>query len=69
MISEAVRGAGAHLVDEHGHLLRDEDHPMQDLAPRDIVARALTADQAGHKKFSWILREVQDFETRSRLPN
>lgn len=36
---------------------------MQDLAPRDIVARALTAEyQAGHQIFL-DLREVQDFET------
>lgn len=38
---------------------------MQDLAPRDIVARALTAEyQAGHQIFL-DLREVQDFETHS----
>ncbi|MDT2836942.1 L-aspartate oxidase [Enterococcus durans] len=63
LISEAVRGAGAHLVDEHGRLVMKEVHPMQDLAPRDIVARALTAEyQAGHQIFL-DLREVQNFET------
>ena len=63
LISEAVRGAGAHLVDEYGRLVMKEVHPMQDLAPRDIVARALTAEyQAGHQIFL-DLREVQDFET------
>ena len=39
LISEAVRGAGARLIDERGIPVMDQ--PSQDLAARDIVARAI----------------------------
>jgi len=42
LISEAVRGAGATLVDVTGHSVMAGVHPLVDLAPRDIVARAIT---------------------------
>jgi L-aspartate oxidase len=48
LISEAVRGEGAILVDETGHAFMNG----QDLAPRDVVARAVFLHQAaGHKTF------------------
>ena len=40
LISEAVRGFGGVLVDREGRRLM-EDHPMKDLAPRDVVARRI----------------------------
>lgn len=41
LISEAVRGAGAVLRDQHGHrFMADLDHRAE-LAPRDVVARAV----------------------------
>ncbi len=39
LITEALRGAGAHLQDGAGRRLMAGLHPQQDLAPRDIVAR------------------------------
>ncbi|NHO31785.1 L-aspartate oxidase [Acetobacter fallax] len=46
LISEAVRGAGGRLVDETGKTFTDE------LAPRDVVARAIAAHQSeGHRVF------------------
>jgi L-aspartate oxidase len=43
LISEAVRGEGAFLVDGHGdRIITTADHPMADLAPRDVVAKAIT---------------------------
>ena len=40
LVSEAVRGEGAILLDEHGHrFMTDVDHKAE-LAPRDVVARA-----------------------------
>src|SRR6266566_4293127 len=42
LLSEALRGEGAVLRDRHGHAFMAHEHPLGDLAPRDIVARALT---------------------------
>ena len=41
LISEAVRGEGAFLVDEDGVRFMQGRHPLADLAPRDVVARAI----------------------------
>lgn len=41
LISEVVRGAGARLMDISGNRFMQDAHPMADLAPRDIVARAI----------------------------
>ncbi|TLS39258.1 L-aspartate oxidase [Pseudalkalibacillus caeni] len=41
LISEAVRGEGAILVDEAGTPIMKGIHAMEDLAPRDIVSRAI----------------------------
>ena len=41
LISEVVRGAGAVLRDRHGERVMAGAHPMQDLAPRDVVSRAI----------------------------
>ncbi len=43
LISEAVRGEGAFLVDDAGVRFMEGVHPMADLAPRDVVARAIVA--------------------------
>jgi len=43
LITEAVRGEGAVLVDSQGRSVTDGVHPMGDLAPRDIVAAAIDA--------------------------
>ena len=50
LISEAVRGEGAHLVDASGHRFMTDIHEMAELAPRDIVSRAIVtriAEQGG----------------------
>jgi L-aspartate oxidase len=41
LISEALRGEGAILVDRAGHAFMEKYHPLKDLAPRDTVARAI----------------------------
>ncbi|RDI49750.1 L-aspartate oxidase [Nocardia mexicana] len=43
LISEAVRGEGAVLVDSDGTSVTDGVHPRGDLAPRDVVSRAVAA--------------------------
>ncbi|HEY0643997.1 MAG TPA: L-aspartate oxidase [Nocardioides sp.] len=42
LISEAVRGEGAFLVDSDGRRFMQGEHPLADLAPRDVVAQAIT---------------------------
>jgi L-aspartate oxidase len=42
LLSEALRGEGAILRDEHGVAFMVGEHPLADLAPRDVVARAIT---------------------------
>ena len=42
LISEAVRGEGAVLVDHAGRRVMAGVHPLEDLAPRDVVAKAIT---------------------------
>ncbi|YAF98808.1 MAG: L-aspartate oxidase [Nodularia sp. CChRGM 3473] len=41
LISEAVRGEGAHLVDHQGRRFAFDYHPAGELAPRDVVSRAI----------------------------
>jgi L-aspartate oxidase len=41
LLSEAMRGEGAHLVDAAGVEVMRDVHPLGDLAPRDVVARTL----------------------------
>ena len=41
LISEAVRGEGAFLVDDTGRRFMEGRHELADLAPRDVVARAI----------------------------
>lgn len=43
LITEALRGEGARLVDSHGDPVTAGVHPMGDLAPRDVVAAAIDA--------------------------
>lgn len=43
LISEAVRGEGAFLVDQDGVRFMQGQHELADLAPRDVVARAILA--------------------------
>jgi L-aspartate oxidase len=42
LISEAVRGEGAFLVDWEGRRIMEGVHELADLAPRDVVAKAIT---------------------------
>ena len=44
LLSEALRGEGAYLVNPHGDRFMQRYHPLLELAPRDVVARAITRE-------------------------
>ncbi|MEX0776982.1 MAG: L-aspartate oxidase [Phycisphaeraceae bacterium] len=46
LITEAVRGEGAHLLDRNGYRFMPDYHELAELAPRDIVTRAIIAQVA-----------------------
>src|SRR5438309_5117182 len=49
LISEAVRGEGAVLVNEDGKRFMLDKHRLAELAPRDVVAREIFREQIGGK--------------------
>jgi L-aspartate oxidase len=63
LISEAVRGAGAVLVDRSGRRFALDFDSRGELAPRDVVARAVAAADASGG--SWLdARRVENFPAR-----
>ena len=66
LVSEAVRGEGGRLVDAQGRSVTDGFHPLGDLAPRDVVARAVTAavHRSGGECVYLDITDVPDFERR-----
>ncbi len=48
LITEAIRGEGAYLVDQQGARFMPGLHPLAELAPRDVVARAIQHEVTTH---------------------
>jgi L-aspartate oxidase len=44
LLSEALRGEGGRLLDRNGHRFMQDVDPRAELAPRDVVARAITLE-------------------------
>jgi L-aspartate oxidase len=64
LLTEALRGAGATLIDARGHRFLTDVHADAELAPRDVVARAnWAAQQRGP-----IFLDVRAIDTPTRFP-
>lgn len=70
LISEAVRGEGAFLVDAKGERFMPALHPMGDLAPRDIVAKGIMrrAMESGLDHLWLDARHFGEDKWRGRFP-
>jgi L-aspartate oxidase len=75
LISEAVRGEGAHLVDNEGRRFAFDYDPAGELAPRDVVSRAIfshlqrTAGDLATAHVWLDMRPIPADKIRQRFPN
>ena len=70
LITEAVRGEGALLVDRNGYRFMPDYHEMAELAPRDVVSRAIV-EQIRKTHFTHVFLDVRHLpgqEFRERFP-
>lgn len=71
LISEALRGEGAILIDHRGLAFMEQYHALKDLAPRDTVARAIDLEMkktGADCVYLNISHKPSDF-VKSRFPN
>ena len=70
LITEAVRGEGAYLVDRNGHRFMPDYHESAELAPRDVVSRAII-EQIRKTNFTHVyldVRHLPNGKFRERFP-
>ncbi|MDH4198952.1 MAG: L-aspartate oxidase [Spirochaetia bacterium] len=70
LLSEAIRGEGAKLINKQGEYFMKNYHPMEELAPRDIVARSIDSELKKHgDKFVYLdCRSIGQQKMADRFP-
>lgn len=70
LMSEALRGEGAVLRNKNGEAFMANYHPLKDLAPRDIVARAIEEERlkTSHECVYLDITANNAEETKARFP-
>jgi len=71
LISESVRGEGAVIIDKNGRAFMEKYHPMKELAPRDIVTRAILNEmlESGEKFVYLDITKIGEDKIKLRFPN